>query len=77
MKDKIVKTGKTKSYYVLKTTLLVTAFIVLALIILCIPVGISYGLYLKSVSSPSTAEQLKNGLDVSTCLTTIENLTLS
>ncbi len=62
MKDKVMKTGKKKPYYLMKSALFVLAFILLALIILSFPVGISYGLYLKSLSSNVNLSAVKEGL---------------
>ncbi len=62
MKDKLIKTGKTKSYYVMRNALLSLAFILLALLLLSIPIGITYSVYLKSLHSGVQAEAIKEAI---------------
>lgn len=62
MKDKILKTGKKKPYYLMRSALLTMAFILLGLLILSLPVGVSYGIYLKALSSNPSLAAAKEGL---------------
>lgn len=55
MKDKLTKTGKKKPYYIMKTMLVSLAFVALTFLIAAIPVGISYGIYLRSLSQAAKA----------------------
>ncbi len=62
MKDKLIKTGKTKSYYVMRNALLGLAFIFLVLLIFSVPIGIAYSVYLKSLNNGATPEAIKEAI---------------